>query len=74
MQTIPFPSETRPDEGQQDRLRHSYPLAVMEGRWPVVGDLARCGYVKRAETRPPGRWGEAGVCVVCEELAALALR
>ena len=58
----------RTDEGQHDELRHSYPTAVREGRWPVAGDVARCGYVKRGPTSPPGEWGMSDACVVCESL------
>jgi hypothetical protein len=56
------------ENASQDKLRHSYPAAVRERRWPEPGDVARCGYVKRDMTTPPGRWGEAGVCIVCEAL------
>lgn len=68
MRTAIASQRERTDEGQQDKLRHSYPAAVKEGRWPVEGDVARCGYVKRGPTTAPGQWGTSEACIVCEEL------
>jgi hypothetical protein len=66
--TIDSPERECTDEGQHDKLRHSYPAAVKEGRLPVPGDVARCGYVKRGPTTVPGTWGTSEACVVCEHL------
>jgi hypothetical protein len=51
-----------------DKLHHGYLQAAREGRLPVPGDVARCGYVKRGPTVSGGRWGTADACVVCERL------
>jgi hypothetical protein len=58
----------RTDEGQQDKLRHGYLAAAREGRLPVAGDTARCGYVKQDHTGTGGAWGTGECCIVCERL------
>lgn len=62
------PERERIGGDRQSKLRHSYPAAVREGRLPAEGDVARCGYVKRGPTAPPGEWGTSEVCIVCESL------
>jgi hypothetical protein len=65
-----FPSSVldRTSGERQDKLRHGYLAAAREGRVPVVGDVARCGYVKRDDTGSGGAWGTSEACVVCEHL------
>lgn len=59
----------RVDTPLTDALRHSYPCWLDEGRIPMEGDVARCGYVKRGATDSGGEFGTPEACIVCEELS-----